>query len=497
MKRKQITEFIYPENTPAVSRTGDIKTNDFDLTPSKMPALSTIKKQLQQAEALISTAKTVPQIIEFDRLKVGVNLIEHGRYIEFKDWGLEDVEKPDDPPSYLEKQQRMQDIGRLYLNGNDNDDNDDIEIFEIDEFETEDDEEVIAETIDTTAADIDELNNTDIFSNRSIKRRIPYDDIKDVVGLNNIYISKGTIVIDITGKFMASNGILGSLHRNNIREALERIRNLHVIDFDVEKFIERAQVYICDICVDILLEHSSQVPRYIDGISSFTPLASNRFVVVKYDRHGLQIRPKSNTLGRSFAIYAKGKELSYSLKRTTRATIYTDIIGEEGVELANRTIRFELKLYKLKDIREVLNVQSSGFGVVKLTDVLNSRVPVILQQLELFCGNPEILFDRITLLQDAVTTKEKLSLAEIFIAERFVEIFKENGADMNAVRSHIRTEYANVEDSEIEKFVQLANMRGNILNFLAYRKPKSITIMLDVLRRLYAYYAGLESVENE
>ena len=102
LKRKQTKEFIYPESIPDISRTGDTKTNDFDLSPSKMPALSTIKKQLQQAEALISTAKTIPQIIEFDRLKIGVNLIEHGRYIEFEDWGLEDVETPEKQPSYIE-----------------------------------------------------------------------------------------------------------------------------------------------------------------------------------------------------------------------------------------------------------------------------------------------------------------------------------------------------------------------------------------------------------
>ena len=507
MKRKQTTEFIYPESTPAVSRTGDTKTNDFDLTPSKMPALSTIKKQLQQAEALInSTAKTVPQIIEFDRLKVGVNLIKYGRYIKFEDWGLEDVDSPEKPPSYIESLNKEPAPAHLRPFIEDDNEYDISDLFEDEDFDIDADaaEEDIEHVIETSAeieAESDIITakdeSDDIFSDSSIKRRIRYDDIKDIVGLNNLYISRGSIIIDITGKLMADDGVLGSLHLNNIEDAIEQVRSLHVVNFDVKKFIEKAQVYICDVCVDILLENTYRVPRYIEGISSFSPLASNRFVIAKYGNHGLQIKPKSKTLGRSFAIYVKGQELSYSKTRSTKATIYTEIIGEEGVELANRTIRFELKLYKLKDIREVLNVESSGFGVVKLTDVLASRVPAILQQLELFCGTPEILFERITLLQDAVTKQDELSLADIFIAERFVEIFIENDADMNATRSHIKTEYANVKDSEIERFSQLANMRGNILNFLAYRKPKSVTIMLDVLKRLYAYYAGMESAENE
>ena len=67
-------------------------------------------------------------------------------------------------------------------------------------------------------------------------------------------------------------------------------------------------------------------------------------------------------------------------------------------------------------------------------------------------------------------------------------MLRDNNFDINITRSHIRTEYVNASDEELEKFNSLANIRRNILSFLVYRKPKSVTIMLDILCRLQAYY---------
>ena len=120
----------------------------------------------------------------------------------------------------------------------------------------------------------------------------------------------------------------------------------------------------------------------------------------------------------------------------------------------------------------------------------------MLQQIELFCGSPKVLLDRVMWLNDTVTAPQGMTLSEIFIAERFIEILIENNYDLDIARAHIRTEYANASDTELEYFNQLANIRGNILNFLVYFKPKSITVMLDVIRRLQAYYNfSMEVVE--
>ena len=496
-KQKDIVPIIVDDKAIVdKAKTDDIKTNDFDLIGGKIPPASTVRRQLKIAETLVRTAQTVPIVIQFDRLKIAVNLILHGRDIGFSDWGLEDVDDPMQPPSYITDRRQKQNNANKFLNEDDEDEDFNLDDFydeadfDVDSDEVNSDDEVgTGEVIEAIEEPTEPHNNeADIFTDRRVKRRVRYSDVKDIVGVNNIYLSNGFIFIDITGKFMAGNNDLGSITSNNIHQAIERVLDIGVIGFDADRFIEVAQVFVCDVCVDLLLNSKQQVARYIDGISSFMPLASNRFNITKYGRHGLQMTPKAKTLGTSLIVYSKGQELSYRLDRTTKATMYTDIIGTEGVRRAERTLRLELKIYSLRKMRQILNVPHLGFGVVALTDVLNSSVPVMLQQFELFCGSPERLLDRITWLHDITIAPDSLTLAEIFAAERFVEIFTENNFDLNITRSHIRTEYINVGDTELEYFNKLANLQQNVLNFLVYRKPKSITVMLDMIRRLQTYY---------
>ncbi|MBP3924245.1 hypothetical protein J6E39_03285 [bacterium] len=210
----------------------------------------------------------------------------------------------------------------------------------------------------------------------------------------------------------------------------------------------------------------------------------------------MALKPKAKSSGYSFVIYSKGQELDYSVKKRTRATRYTDIIGDTGIELAERTLRLEVKLFKLKNIRDALNVISPEKGVVKLTDVLNSTAPVMLQMFELFSGNPTELLDRLEWLNTISTAPEGFTLSEIFTAERFIELLRENNFDLALTKSHIRTEYINASDTELEYFNRLSNSKQNVLNFLVYRKPKSITVILALLARLQAYYSTGMGVDN-
>lgn len=131
--------------------------------------------------------------------------------------------------------------------------------------------------------------------------------------------------------------------------------------------------------------------------------------------------------------------------------------------------------------------------IVMLQDVLKSSTPVLLQQMISFTKKPEQLFERLQWLKDIETTADNLPLKDIFIAERFIEILRDNNLDIGITRTHIRTEYCNIQDNELEEFIRLGNIRRNILTFLVYRKPKSVKIMLNILHKLQAYYqAGTE-----
>ncbi len=495
-KKRQIIH----ERTLDVSKTGDERTNDFNLIGEKIPPLSTIRTQLRNIESLLNRTITTPIRTEFDRLRIALNLEQYGELVGFKEWGLENVSNPTAPPSYKEDKELKaeQNEPRIFINPFIEEDTNEYDISDLPDIADYDDtfnplvsEE--AESVIESENEANEGDELDILHDRKVKRRIRYDDYKGVIGLNNMFICNGYFVVDLTGKWQADTGVLGSLHRDNIRDALEKVLEMHIVNFDVKEFLNYAQVFLCDVCVDISLDSKAQVLRYIDGISSFFPIATNRFSIGKYGRHGLTLKPLAKTSGYSFAIYSKGQELDYSIKRRTRATQYTEIIENVGTELAERTLRLEVKLFKMKNIRTALNVSSPEKGVVRLIDVLDSTAPVMLMMFELFSGNPNELRDRLDWLKTTVIAPEGLTLSEIFIAERFVELLKENNFSLVLTKSHIRTEYGDVSDTELESFNSLANSRRNILNFLVYRKPKSITIMLDVLAKLNAYYStGME-----
>lgn len=486
-----------------ISSTGDTKTNDFDLIADKLPALSTIRTQIRSANNLIKAGHTLSQRIEFDRLKIALNLIQFGETVGFENLKMEDVENPKDPPSYTQDQQLKWDLlhDALYAmdeiqsstqkQDNTNDCFDEIDVFIPNEFksniEPEPYKEPIKEETTTSSANIPN-GIVDILKDKTVKKRIRYENFKSTIGMLNMYISNGYFVVDLSGKWMHSKSVLGSLNKDNIREALQKVLNLQVVSFNLDKFIKHAQVFVCDVCLDLALDSKQQVERYIDGLSSFFPISTNRFNIAKYKRHGLMLKPKAQNGGFSLIVYSKGEELDCSVKRSSKATRYTIGIGAEGEKLAQRTLRFEAKFYKLKDARKYLGISKDENCVLSLNEVLNSKTPTILLMFELFSGQANVLLEHLEWLHDLVIKPDELTLKEIFLAERFIQILKENNFDLAIVRSHIKTEYINVSDTELEEFNRLSNQKRNVLNYLVYRKPKSITIMLDILNRIQRYY---------
>ena len=347
--------------------------------------------------------------------------------------------------------------------------------------------EPIKEETTTSSANIPN-GIVDILKDKTVKKRIRYENFKSTIGMLNMYISNGYFVVDLSGKWMHSKSVLGSLNKDNIREALQKVLNLQVVSFNLDKFIKHAQVFVCDVCLDLALDSKQQVERYIDGLSSFFPISTNRFNIAKYKRHGLMLKPKAQNGGFSLIVYSKGEELDCSVKRSSKATRYTIGIGAEGEKLAQRTLRFEAKFYKLKDARKYLGISKDENCVLSLNEVLNSKTPTILLMFELFSGQANVLLEHLEWLHDLVIKPDELTLKEIFLAERFIQILKENNFDLAIVRSHIKTEYINVSDTELEEFNRLSNQKRNVLNYLVYRKPKSITIMLDILNRIQRYY---------
>ena len=60
--------------THDISRTGDVKTDDFNLNGEKIPALSTLKAQIKVVMSIIDTQIFSAVGVEFDRLRIGINI---------------------------------------------------------------------------------------------------------------------------------------------------------------------------------------------------------------------------------------------------------------------------------------------------------------------------------------------------------------------------------------------------------------------------------------
>ncbi|MCR5261483.1 MAG: hypothetical protein K6C94_06555 [Candidatus Gastranaerophilales bacterium] len=464
-------------------------TNDFDLEKEKLAPPSTIKTQLKKAQSLLDSDVKFAKRNNFDRLKIALNLLLYGEAVGFEDFGLdEDVEEPYKRPSYPYDKDECDAFSfeAEEEEEEEEEENSDFIDFEFDTEELEKYEEMM---------ELKKLERPNLFTSRKIKRRIPYVIYKEQIGLNNIYIQNGLFIIDITGKWMAENGVLGSLQKDNIHQALQKVLELQVVTFNVNLFIKYAQIFLCDVCVDVEFASVEKCKKVLCGISSFFPLATNKYGIKKYGRQGLMLIPKAKKKGYLLSVYHKGAELQFHCKRLTKAEAYTLVIGKKGQELAKQTIRFEIKLKNFDIIRKTLNLSDIKKNYVPLIDVLDSTAPVMLKEFENFSGTAEKLSECLTWRKNIIEDDSKFSLIEMLAIERFVLLLKENCYDLQILKSHLITEYPQAKESELEKINALANARKNILEFLTYHKPKSITILLDVIRRLQKYYVDSETTE--
>ena len=456
----------------------DKATNDFDLKPEKKPALSTVKRQAKQLCSLIATAalseNKIITNLAFDRLKIWIDLGKYGKKIKFKK-GINLV-KSDYPslPPYKQYRQSLElredkSYGYDYY----------AEEMYMDEY----DDEVV-----------ENKKHKNIYPNFSID----YELYKKILGINNVYIQNDKLVIDITGKIKADYGILGLISIDNINECLKKLQKLSLFTFDIDKFLKYAGCYIADVTLDILCKDSKKVSRIITAMSSFSPITSDRCVCRKFKRHGLHIKNKSDQTGHSCVAYSKGEDISNSIERYDKPVRYTEIIGDKGEVLAKITLRLECHIYKMADLRRLLNIPAKEKGFVPLKAVLMSKEPVILKMLNEMGINEYKLKESLTWFilhdnffndEEQFTTKNEFQ--EIVMAEWLAKLFVENNHELDKVKSHIGIEYGfDLNDSYFETI--MPRLKDSLYKYLCFRKPHSVTCVLILLNLIHNEYYDTE-----
>lgn len=494
----------------------DPETHDFDLSKGKKPALSSMKTMLKVLDSKLSTTVQVGSFIQlFDKLKFSIDLKEHGEKIAFQlnpeTNHMVESDKPDKVPSKKEEDERRM---AMYLDptpANFETTHFDFEEFEEDfiydfgdsnedvdnlEFTEEDNNE---ENNPVSEDEVIDTNNTDSL-NLYPNCKIDYNTYSNNAGIINAYIKNDVLIGYLSGKFMAEQGSLGYLTINNAEPFLEKFCQITGMSFNVQKALEVAHVYLGDVCIDILFKSQAEVEKAIRAFSSLFPLASNRYRIMKYTSHGLKIVSKSKNVGSSLTIYAKSDILKLRGRRSRKLENYLRTIGELGRKRAEHTLRIECQMYKLSDMRTLLNIPKREAGVVMLTDVLNSTATPILNRLASFEATEDKLREKIWNYIEAEESAETpIKTAKLLrnrlASERIAELTRENDFDITRVKNHLVIE----EDINDETFISslITQIKSGLWEFLLYNKPKSIKAVLDVIDRVYRFYGRNAGGDND
>ncbi len=163
----------------------------------------------------------------------------------------------------------------------------------------------------------------------------PFFDYCTRLGVGHMYFKNGCFICQISGKITATKGYLGLINKNNIKLALNKLQGKY-ISFNKDKFMEKAQVLLVHVTNDIKV---TDVNSNIKAFSSFLPVRTDKFSVLKYGNSGYEILPRgkqsAGTAKHSMCIYAKAGEIAQK-----EQTGYKKVIGNSGERIANKTMEF-------------------------------------------------------------------------------------------------------------------------------------------------------------
>lgn len=478
------------------------ETCDYDYKREKSPARSTYLTHLRELnKRILQTSSTAAIYNCFDRLKLCIDLRLYDEAIEFEIVDMYQLCVYNEPKTFIEKKMNIQRKLQQVTN-NDNvvkllekldiacTDNDIDEIVasmttgnilvEEPEFEPE---EVVLDKIDNE----EETHTERIGKCRYLNCWIEQQKLP--LGLNAFYIKDDRLIMDITGKFMASTGNLGLINIHNIIGCLNKIMELNYVRFNITQAIEIATVRLCDVTLDV---KTMKQGDYIRAISSIYPFYSANNTIKKYGNTSILIKSKADKVKKSFIIYNKGKEVRYE---RGKYLAYWDIIGDEGLEVADNTLRIEAHLYTFDSMRKYLQLPD---GEIKLKDLLKSKAPVMLNILKDYNITEEKLRDKIKAHVDvylpAVESTKDLTnilaaerIVELQACQRVVQLLEHQQYEFPTLVDMVALENGLTDNEALMKELS-PFLKHSCYTYLLHYKPKTIKLLLDLLNIIHTAY---------
>lgn len=484
------------------------ETNDFDYRKEKPPARSTYLRIIKTLDnKIVQTTHKVPLYNAFDRIKMCIDLRLHGETIEFKIMDMLYNGTLEEPKSFVEK--KMESKRQLQvacskpltsiLKKLDNNELDEWEkelcegmitgdVISTDKTEPEAEKEQEWEVLGVSEQDIEE-EPFEARIDRNIYPNCWIEQHKLPLGLNALYIKDDRLIIDVTGKFMADTGFLGYINIHNIAQCLIKIRDLNHVYFNVAKAIEVATVRLCDVTLDLQTNKQSD---YIRAVSSIYPFYSANNIIKKYGNTSVIVKSKAEKVKKSFIIYDKGKETKY---QRGHFWDYWMAIGDEGLEVADNTLRMEAHLFTFDSMRKYLELTD---GEIKLSDLLRSTAPVMLNMLADYNITEEKLLSKIKVhvdkylptvkdIKDLTNVLAAEQLAELLACQRTIELLEQQQYEFSALNDLVALEHDITKNKKLLKELS-PYLKDSCYTYLLHYKPKTIKLLLELLDLIHTAY---------
>ncbi len=243
---------------------------------------------------------------------------------------------------------------------------------------------------------------------------------QSIVGLNQITIDNihETTTLELSAKILKSNYIKG-INQNTITEAINNINNTGVIDLNVNKIIDFAEVLRCDVTDNIKPESNSQL---------FYKTLSSLPIPRKYETS--LFNTKTN-----LGVVWKGNQKSFKERQ-----IFYDKCKQLATDKLLRGKPYASKIYN--DFKEVVRVETNLASYKTINQYLGSR-----QLNEVLTSNAKVNYCIFSKITKSITECD-LKLFTEFEGMKFGAIRKRlgdegiiklNNYDWNKIEHFIRT----------------------------------------------------------
>lgn len=291
------------------------------------------------------------------------------------------------------------------------------------------------------------------------------------LGLGHMYFYNGDFIVSFTGKIVSSNGNLGLITIDNIDQAIDVIKRTGLVTFGNAVFRNRAEVLSVHITNDITVP---DINSYVKAFSSFLPMRTDRYCVLKYENSGYEIlargKQSKQTPNYQFCIYNKGAEIN-----AHHQSGYIKCIGTTGMALANNTLRLELKLNNFPAIRKFLAPERKN-GTLTLNEVLSCRQTPVIEMLRLLNITADNLRDARGKYITIAKEDKHPTQAEFERMLGLVKMLELHDYDLDRVRAYVETETQRRTSSNY-----FQEKRDILQRYITCYMPQTVATLLELL----------------